>query len=675
MFQLTDPIFWLGYIRYFFAVFVAYFIPGSLVIDWVAIDKRNRIPLSIVTGIVLFAAQGFIFGYFNVRFLTYVYLAVAESVWLVKALREYKKIRLPFTFRMPVIDRIALLIILLGSLIQLSTVWFSGIERNGAMYFCCGNQVDDLWYAGVSHQVTQSIPPQMPGLMGVTLHNYHYWSNIVVGETARIFGLPAFLVQIQYGSILLVILVPLLLYGFTTIHALSKRFFHWLLFFFYFGSDLTWLIVLMIRRASVFSMSSLEDGAGFYANIPRAYAVLVVFAILTLLSIWIKRRDMKLGIVLAVLMASLAGFKIYLGLFVYVGLIGLALYDITKKRWSSIYLGIMTAIFAACVYLPANSGAGGLYWTGLWRFRNFVVQPALNLVNLEQARLIFEADHKWYRTMVFDLIFAGLYIVATYGTKLIALLQSKKTLRQLPTELHIFIGSGLLASLILGTFVQQTVGGANSFNFLVTAFLFSSFYCALTLSTYLPNMNRIVATVLTVTIVVLTSVRIAWKVNENYRGLTQQWSDFPTGMVEAINFMKNETPQLSVFLVDRRGFYFDQFTPAFATLTDRSMYFSGDRLLPLFQPDPDELTKRTFEEHIIMESDNFASVAATLKPSNIDYLIIAKSNPIVSTTSAIFLDTVFDNDVLSIVHVDRSKIPLTVFGPEATTAGLFIDND
>ena len=61
---------------------LAFFIPGDLVVRRLNLSKFQRVVLAIGVGLVLWAFQGFVFGFLGLRSLTYVYLLAAFVLWL-----------------------------------------------------------------------------------------------------------------------------------------------------------------------------------------------------------------------------------------------------------------------------------------------------------------------------------------------------------------------------------------------------------------------------------------------------------------------------------------------------------------------------------------------------------------------------------------------------------------
>lgn len=657
-FTLTDPIFWLQFLYYFIIVFIAYYVPGSLLLRKVSIPGLIKISLSVTLGMVLFAYQGYLLGVIHLRFFTYVYLLVCFVTWLIVRKKRQK----PDLSERFILNSRMWAVILIGSFMQLSTIWFTGVVFKGTAYYCCGNATDNFFYGALSKEIVRSISPEHPGMTGELFKNYHYWSNIVIGETSRIFRIPVFQTQFQYSTVLISIMMGILLLGLVWRLGGSGNLGLWTIFFFYFGSDAIYWIIALLKSAPPFSMSSLEDGAGFLANYPRALAIMVGVAAMIML-FHVRKKTTKMTVfITALLFASIAGMKIYVALFMYVGLLCIALFDAIKnKSKTSVFVGIITLVLVLPIYLQMNFGAGGLYYLGFWRAQNFIVQPWLNLLRMEQARIIYEGDHKFIQVIFYNILFTAIYIVAIYGTKVIALLNTKKTLKQLPFEVHIFLIPALITSFILGFFYNQQTGESNTFNFLVSVFIFSSLYAALAMNYVIEKGNKRLGMIVACIIILLTVPRPIHRTIQNIsdiahkRGFSISKNIIAGGVV-----IKNGTNPTDVFLVDSRYFKFDTESPIFGVLLDRPMYFSAEKIYTGFTA-TSEAVRRKKVVSTIITSNNIIEVAASLKQNPIRYIIDAPNALIGSTTSASFLDTYYVNEDMRVLKVKADAIPASVF--------------
>ncbi len=64
------------------AIFLAIFIPGDLFVARLKLTLFQRVILSFGVGLVLWALQGFIFGFLGFRTLTFGYIAICLVLWL-----------------------------------------------------------------------------------------------------------------------------------------------------------------------------------------------------------------------------------------------------------------------------------------------------------------------------------------------------------------------------------------------------------------------------------------------------------------------------------------------------------------------------------------------------------------------------------------------------------------
>ena len=107
-----------------------------------------------------------------------------------------------------------------------------------------------------------------------------------------------------------------------------------------------------------------------------------------------------------------------------------------------------------------------------------------------------------------------MYVISIFGTKLIGVFNP---------ESPCLFSAGIKYLFTLwncdkhnsGIFFQQTSGGANSFNFLVSIFIIGSMYTALTCYYWLEKINKNFMWLLVILIIVLTASRAIreWSVN------------------------------------------------------------------------------------------------------------------------------------------------------------------
>lgn len=645
----------LYFILFIISIFLAFFIPGSILLGKTPLSLFQRAVLGTVSGMVLWAWQGFIFGYLGLRWLSFVYLAVFFVVWLLILLKKHQD----FSFRLkfPKLDWSLVIIIIFGIIIQLSSVWFNGVYSKKGLYFCCGNLYDSILHIALTDQIVKRFPPIEPGMSGTEVTNYHYWGNLVVADLIRVFKLPLIPAQYQYSTVFLSLFLGLTAVVFGQILSLGRNFIRWLVFFLYFGGDAIYLIVSFIRREINFQMSSLEDGAKFLVNPPRAFSIVIFFAGVSLLFLWLKKKNFKAGLLMSLIIGTIIGFKIYTGIFALSGLGFLGLKFLAKRDLKSISILILAFIISIIVYFPTNKNAGGLYFTRFSIFENFIVQPWMMLDRLELARLIYLNHSNWIRVIQYEAIYVLLFVLAVFGTKIIGLIQTKKSLLLLTKDLNIFFVGGIVISTILGFFFQQESGGANTFNFLVSVFIIGSVYSALACSFWQGKIKlKFFKFFFLLLIIILTVPRV---LNETYLNFSKVKSGdgytISNSELDALEYMKTKTGSDSLILVDYNNFKLDREAHYVSFLSDRPMFLSG--LGDELSAHGIDFSGRKAESDIILnfESSGLDLGNALLK-NKIDYLYLSSLGSRIATDSVYFLEPVFENKKVTILKVSKESI-------------------
>ena len=501
-----DPIFWITFVYFLIVVFIAYYIPGFLLIRKLKLNFLNQLVLSIITGLVLLSLQGFLFGYLHLRILSYFYvffclILYIKSLPLNKIKSAIKRIK----FSKP--DIITSSIIIVGTFIQLTSVWFNGIKFKDGLYFCCGIP-DTLFHLALTNELINRFPPNEPGISGVLLQNYHYLSNLSVSELIRIFNLPLINTEYQYMTILLSILLGLSTVVLANILELGTQFKRWFVFLIYFAGDILFLLPFLNGKGINFGLTTLENASSLWISPPRFYSIVIFICALSVFTLWLKRKDYLLGLVMAILMGSLIGFKIYVGAIALFGLSILAIKYTLQKNFKMLIPIILTFLISFLIYYPVNKSAGGLIFSGFWRFEDFAAQPVLGISSLELARRVYLNHKSLIRVLEYDLIFGFLYIFFSSGILLVGLAQTKNSLKKLSTDFNIMAISGLLISCIFGFFFLQKTGGANSSQFLISIYIIGSIYAALAISYWTKRVNKKVALVIMILLILIASTRV-----------------------------------------------------------------------------------------------------------------------------------------------------------------------
>lgn len=503
MYSLADPLFWINFIYFLVAVFVAFYIPGSILIKKLNLNFLSECVLSLVTGFVIWSILGFVLGYLNARFLLYLYLILSSLLWL-----KFISFKLTKNIKIQRTEVMLLIVILIGSVIQLSSVWFNGILFKDGLYFCCGVP-DTIFHLALTNDLIKNFPPNEPGISNVALNNYHYLSNLAIADLVRIFKLPLINTQYQYMTVLFSVLLGLSAVTLGNILKLDNKFKLAFTFLIYTAGDIIFLLTFITRRVFDFSYTTLENASSLWISPPRFYAIVVFLVGLSLFLIWLREKKPLPGILMAFVLGSLIGFKIYVGAIILAGFSMLALLFVFKRQFNMLLPLILTFIVSLILYFPINLGAGGLVFTGFWRFEDFATQQVLGLSSLELARRIFLDNNNYLRAIIYDIGFGLSYVFFSAGILILGFLQTKKSLEKIPKEFILVTVSGLIATSLAGFFFIQKTGGSNSSQFLISIYIIGSIYAALSISWLIHKISsRTISYLVIALFMLITSARV-----------------------------------------------------------------------------------------------------------------------------------------------------------------------
>src|ERR1035437_3735148 len=191
-------------IYFIFASFLAFYIPGRVILG----EQKNLSALGIfavsyVIGIVFWGWQGYLFGFLQLRNLSYLYLLVFLGLFI---FRKYYSFKIPKA-NSKKFDWLTILMAVVGITAQIIPFMRNGQILNQGLFVSNNNAVDHVWHVTLVGELVRRFPPNEPGMYGIPLLNYHFWFNLVTADLIRVFHLPLFETQF----IGMYTLVPILL--------------------------------------------------------------------------------------------------------------------------------------------------------------------------------------------------------------------------------------------------------------------------------------------------------------------------------------------------------------------------------------------------------------------------------------------------------------------------------
>lgn len=644
---LSDPMFWLNLIYFFIAVCLAFYIPGNLILKKFQLRFFDNVTLSLIVGIVLWIWQGFIFGFLGIRQLTYIYLFICTLLWL-----RYTTLNFSFKkhpkLNISRMDLILFLVLILGTAYLLLTTFLNGVRVEKGLYFCCGLP-DSLYHLALTNQLVKEFPPTEPGASGIVVQNYHYLGNLMVADFVRIFHLPLISTFFQYFVILFSLLYGLSAIAFARILNLRNIYIFWILIFLYFSGDIIFLLMFLLGRGFDFNLSFLHHSGWLWVSPSRVFASTIFFGGLSLLSLWIKKKNLYIALVLALIFSILVGIKIYVGIFALAGLGGLTIYYLFQRDLKAVLLPVLSFALGLIIYLPISNPSGTFDFVGLWRFENFIVTPQLGLVDWELKRQTFIAHQNLLRIIQYTTIFIATYYIFIFGTLNLSFFQTKKSLGLLPKETHIFLFSGIFICLILGSFFIQDIGGANSSQFIITVMIILSIYAALGVSYWIGKLTHPWKFLVLALIILLTIPRAINFAKFQFEFQKVGGGHYvETDELEALNFIKTQTSPSAIILADNisKNNWRNAYSHSISFLSDRQIFLDGEGITADHGVDVKQKLK---DQQEIFQSSDSAKIKSLLIKNNVSYIYMNSNHNIQDKRWQEYLREVFSNNKVKIL--------------------------
>ncbi len=628
------------------AIFIAFYIPGKVVFG--TQKSSNGIitfACSMIIGLVLWGWQGYILGYLHIRFLSYIYLLVFISIFIYKKYYTFK-LKKPKSH-----DFLALFLIVLGTIAQIAPYYKIGLVTDKGIYLPPFNySTDHIGHTSLINEMVTRFPPFEPGMYGILVANYHYWFNLVTADLIGVFHLPLF--QTQYLGMypFVSFMVGVSAYVFSTSIIKSKAFIRWLLFILYLGGDATYWLSFITTRIFDFQVpSTIDNSTIFLDNPPRAFSVIILFIALYLLFHNLKNLTLKSSIIISILIGTLVGFKVYTGLLALSGLGFLAIYQwVIKRDLKILGMFLIACILSLIIFIPVNKNSGGIFLNPIDRARDFITYKPLGLSDWELRFRIY-LEHKNYpRLIQYGIMMTVVYFFAQFGVKLIGLIPYKKMLQQLGNEKKVFIYGSMLIMFFIGLFFNQAANPAESYNFFIAGALFLTILTSLILSQFLDKKSLIFQLIFIVFIAGVTMPRWIY-VQINYfpfYTITGSFYGISSDELASFNFLK-KTGQNSLILVLNKN-NLDRFSPFVATLTNRHMFLSGQRVLR----DHNTIDKNRVE--VVEKVRNTKEPSAfvnIIKENKIDYVYLYKNDKIAVDLKKLQQYKVFENKIAFIYKI------------------------
>jgi hypothetical protein len=551
------------------------------------------------------------------------------------------------------IDLVVVLIAVTGIFGQIMPFIKTGLVSVSGLFISSYNSCDHVWHASLAQELAQRFPPNEPSLFGIAFINYNFWFHPITGELTRVFNLPLLSVQFNGMYPMASILLAFIGYVFAINLYNSKLFARLFLFFLFFSGDAFGWLLSLLRHSLTLNISVGLDDATKFMDTP-GYGLSVIIA-LTAFYVFLRNKEklsLKNMLIVATLIGSLIGFKIYMGIPFLLGLFFMSIPLFIKRNFTYFWMFVIAVVLSVIQFLPFNSNNGGLFFLPFEVPRGFMAQKALNLGFIDQRWTIYLAHHSYFRLLEYGLFMTAVFLLVQFGVKILGFIPLKRAIRILGTDFCVLLYSILISSLILSLFFYQRVGGGTIWEFLLATSLMLTIFASLNLSLILAKINKIVTVTIIILIVAFTIP--SWVNFVNYYLQADYFSSFhgiSAAELKSYAYLKDNSPKNSTLLLIDEPSY-NCFSSIVNVLTERNLFFSGQGVSQVVWP---WYTGRKNDVVFIKTSRDDQEVDELLKKDNINYVVLY-NNTLVGTTSALlnnrYLEKAFSNSADKIFKVN-----------------------
>jgi hypothetical protein len=432
--------------------------------------------LLIIIGLATFTVLGFIFAQLELRILQWLTIIIGLISGLVLQTQTVKS-RRPLSLS----EKITLALIGIGTCLQLVAIVGSGLRNGDQVRFYFTNAQDGMMHLAFAHSLVETFPPVRPELLNLPLTSYHYFTDLLLAEQARLLGIPIAHAFFQYWPIVLSLLAGGLIAA--TIRELTRDpKAQWVgIIIWYCSGELAYIWSLLLHQGFNWNVATIENSADQFLNMPQMFAKVLIFAAYYSALRWYREQHEKGWFFSAlILMIISTGFKVYFGLFnlalalalLILGIITKHIAVVPKKQFvsalSSLFLPMILAIAATlAIFLTVSGQGSGLNWVPLAWPKLLLSSEHLDFNEWWLRLQVYEAANSWKGLTALNTIAVVIAITSMIGTKLIGLWQLRMTRLdwwwQLPTA------AAIIGAITIGLNTLQSPGGFNTYNFIIVA--------------------------------------------------------------------------------------------------------------------------------------------------------------------------------------------------------------
>lgn len=456
-------------------------------------------------------------------------------------LKKYSKTLLGGRFVFPGV------IVLVGSVSWLLTMVKNGMPSVYGLGFWGPHGHDAVWHIALSQSLSRGTL-EVPVLAGNALQNYHLGYDILLSLAHKLTGINLVSLYFIVFPLIISVIVGYLTYKFTRLWTGSMSSSIVATLFVYFGGSFGWIITL--ARQGIISGESMfwsQQAVSTLVNPPFAMSLIVVLLLLIFI-LKIDGRKPRLITLLGmgILIGVLVQIKAYAGLLSISGLWVLTLSSIAlpekrKNVRSLVLLSSVSTIIAAILLFSNTKSTGSLMiFQPFWFIETMLaVSDRLSWPKLYEAMINWRAAGMMPKYLFGLFVALTIFVVGNLGTRILSVIYILKFRRDRLTDTEIFIGSVVLAGMIIPVLFVQKGTPWNTIQFFYYSQFLLSIVTGVVVSEIIKNRKPILKYFVLAIVFILTIPTTLGTLTEVYLP-SRPPAKLSVSEVEALNYLSKQ---------------------------------------------------------------------------------------------------------------------------------------
>ena len=560
------------------------------------------------------------------------------------------------------IDKKALVVILLGSLVWSLTMVKSGLIYDYGMGFWGPNGHDGIWHIALIKSLARG-SWEMPIFAGESLRNYHVGYDLLLAFISRITRLDPTFLYFQLLPPVMALLIGALTYKFVLNWRDSKPQALWATFFVYFGGSFGWIVSLLrTGKLGGESMFWAQQGISTLINPPFALSlVLLLWGLIILL----KKKKRIWDYLLAVLVFGiLIQVKAYAGVLALGGLILAGMYRFFKNGGKEILLvSVGSFVLSLVLFLPLNSGAERLLvFKPFWFLETMMgLSDRVGWDRFASAMTNWRLGNIWIKAVPAYIVAFAIFWFGNLGTRVLKEILVLRWIRNVKKLdwLEVFFASVIVAGAILPMLLLQEGTPWNTIQFVYYSLFASGILAGAVLGELTQKLGGPKAWAVAIAVVLLT-IPTTIATLEHYLP-SRPPSMIPRAELEALEFLSRQPDGVVLtYPFDRqkakaaeanppRPLYLYESTAYVSALSGKSVYLEDEVNLDITGYPWRE--RRNKVEGFLLSLDH-SLVREFPRVNNIAYVYWLKGQRATLGEGQIGMKRIFENDMVEIFKLD-----------------------